>query len=240
MAKKYNPNSFEEAAEADAASFEWPSEVFERDADSVRTEGSLMGAIEAKRRACMPGRFNVERVNAMFREDPDYLTLMDLAEHGARIELSQDVLLDRVPPPMRAKQLRMPLTVQKHACKLWKKGRGMIMRYEDIPEAERHLVAFHHSHWTKKVDDDPAKAAPGRWLMDCKSINDDFTKAAAIKRYGRVVYPTISSILAKWLKYVTDLGVKLADCRISKDDVESAFAQFDFAPESAMLLGVRV
>jgi hypothetical protein len=87
LAKKYNPTSFEEAAEADAASFEWPSEVFERDADSVRTEGSLMGAIAAKRRACMPGRFNVERVNAMFREDPDYLTLMDLAEHGARIEL---------------------------------------------------------------------------------------------------------------------------------------------------------
>ena len=114
------------------------------------------------------------------------------------------------------------------------------MRYEDIPEAERPLVAFHHSHWTKKVDDDPAKAAPGRWLMDCKSINDDFTKAAAIKRYGRVVYPTISSILAKWLESVTDLGVKLADCRISKDDVESAFAQFDFAPESAMLLGQSV
>lgn len=240
LAIKYNPTSFEEAAEYDAAGFEWPSEVFERDANSVRAEGSLKGAIAAKRQACLPGRFNVERVTAMFREDPDYLTLMDLAEHGARIELSPDVVLDRVPPPMRAKQLRMPLTVQKHAFKLWKKGRGMIMRYEDIPEAERHLVAFHHSHWTKKVDDDPAKAAPGRWLMDCKSINDDFTKAAAIKRYGRVVYPTISSILAKWLKYATDLGVQLADCRISKDDVESAFAQFDFAPESAMLLGVRV
>ena len=80
---------------------------------------------------------------------------MDIAVNGARIELPPDVMLDRVPPALQAKELRMPKTVMKHAFKLWGKGRGMLLREEDIPESERHLVAFHSSHWAKKVDDDP-------------------------------------------------------------------------------------
>jgi hypothetical protein len=176
-------------AEADAADFVWPPEAFERDAALVRAEGSLLGAITAKRNANRAGRFNVERVNAMFKSDPDYLTLLDIAEHGARIELPPGAVLASDPPEMRAKQQRMPLTVQKHAFKLWQKGRGMVMRLADIPEAERHKVAFHHSHWTKKVDTDPSKAAAGRWLLDCKDINTQYTKDKAIERYGKVSTP---------------------------------------------------
>jgi hypothetical protein len=42
----------------------------------------------------------------------------------------------------------MPLTVQKHAYKLWEKGRGIVITAEDIPLAERPSVAYHSSHWT--------------------------------------------------------------------------------------------
>ena len=80
----------------------------------------------------------------------------------------------------------------------------MVMCLAEIPEAERHKVAFHHSHWTKKVDTDPSKAAAGRWLLDCKDINTQYTKDRAIERYGKVVYPTLPSIMAKWLKYASD------------------------------------
>ena len=238
--RKYNADAIEQAAEADAADFEWPPGTFDGDAAAVAREGSLMGAIRAKREANLPNRFNAERVNALYHGDPEYDTLMDIAVNGARIELPPDVMLDRVPPALRAKQLRMPKTVMKHAFKLWKKGRGMLLREEDIPESERHLVAFHSSHWAKKVDDDPARAAPGRWLLDCASLNSDFSKDAAIKRYGKVTYPTLASILASWLKHAHEQGVPLAECRLAKDDIESAFPQFDFAPEAAMLLGVLV
>jgi hypothetical protein len=135
LAAKYDAASIEEVAEAEAADFVWPPEAFDRDAALVRSEGSLLGAITAKRNANRAGRFNVERVNAMFREDPDYLTLLDIAEHGARIELPPGAVLASDPPAMRAKQQRMPLTVQKHAFKLWQKGRGMVLRMVDIPEA---------------------------------------------------------------------------------------------------------
>jgi len=132
-----------------------------QDADEVRTEGSLRGAIEAKIEAHRSQRFNAERVDALFSADPEYDTLRDIAVHGARIEVPPDVILDREPPPFREKQLRMPLTVQKHACKLWQKGRGIVLRADDIPVEERPDIAYHSSHWTSKTDDDPHKAAAG-------------------------------------------------------------------------------
>ena len=93
----------------------------------------------------------------------------------------------------------MPLTVQKHACKLWEKGRGIVIKSEDIPIADRPSVAYHSSHWTSKSDDDPQKAAAGRWLLDCKTVNEDFSREVAIKRYGKVELPTLAYILASWL-----------------------------------------
>jgi hypothetical protein len=237
---KYNPDAIEQAAEADAAGFEWPAAAMHQDADEVRTEGSLRGAIEAKIEAHRSQRFNAERVDALFSADPEYDTLRDIAVHGARIEVPPDVILDREPPPFREKQLRMPLTVQKHACKLWQKGRGIVLRADDIPVEERPDIAYHSSHWTSKTDDDPQKAAAGRWLLDCATVNTDATRDAAIKRYGKVELPTLASILAGWLAYATKLNVPMAECEIAKDDVSSAYPQFDFSPASTMLMAVCI
>ena len=88
----------EEAAEAEAAGFDWPMGTFDHDAELVAREGSLLGAMRAKRAINHGGRFNGERVTEMFSGDPDYLTLMDLAENGARIELPPDHVFDFDPP----------------------------------------------------------------------------------------------------------------------------------------------
>jgi hypothetical protein len=173
--RKYNADAIEQKAEADAADFEWPPGIFDGDAEAIAREGSLLGAIRAKREANLPHRFNPDRVRALYQGDPEYDTLLDIAVNGVRIDLPPDVVLDRVPPKLRAKQLRMPKTVMKHAFKLWKKGRGMLLREEDIPESERHLVAFHSSHWGEESGR-RVRAAPGRWLLDCASLNSDFSK----------------------------------------------------------------
>jgi len=237
---KYCPNAIEQAAEADAAGFEWPAAAMHQDADEVRTEGSLQGAIEAKIESHRSARFNTERVDALFSADPEYDTLRDIAAHGARIEVPPEVILDREPPPFRKKQIRMPLTVQKHARKLWQKGRGIILRAEDIPVDERPSISYHSSHWTSKSDDDPRKAAAGRWLLDCAAVNTDATRDAAIKRYGKVELPTLASILAGWLAHATKHDVPMAECEIAKDDVSSAYPQFDFNPASTMLMAVCI
>jgi hypothetical protein len=99
--RKYNAEAIEQVAEADAADFEWPPGTFEGDAAAVAREGSLLGAIKAKREANLPNRFNAERVKALYEGDPEFDTVMDIAINGARIELPPDVVLDRVPPPLR-------------------------------------------------------------------------------------------------------------------------------------------
>ena len=45
---KYSPDAIEQAAEADAAGFEWPAAAMYQDADEVRAGGSVRGVIEAK------------------------------------------------------------------------------------------------------------------------------------------------------------------------------------------------
>jgi hypothetical protein len=134
----------------------------------------------------------------------------------------------------------MPLTVQKHACKLREKGRGIVITAEDIPPAERPSVAYHSSYWTAKSDDDPQKAAAGRWLLDCKTVNEDFSREAAIKRYGKVELPTLAYILASWLAYAAKENVPLPAYEIAKNDVSGAYHQFDFNPASVMMMAVCV
>ena len=107
---KYSPDAIEQAAEADAAGFEWPAAAMHQDAEEVLAKGSLRGAIEAKIESQRSTRFNAERFDALFSADPEYDTLRDIAAHGARIEVPPEVILDREPPPFREKQLRMPLT----------------------------------------------------------------------------------------------------------------------------------
>jgi len=111
----------------------------------------------------------------------------------------------------------------------------MILKLEDIPEHERHLIAFSSSHHVKKVDVLEEKAAPGRWVLDAKQLNTQHYKDAAIKRYGKVVYPTLQSIIAKWYQHASKQAVQFRDCRCTKDDVEGAFRQFPFSPEAAMI-----
>jgi hypothetical protein len=60
----------------------------------------------------------------MFSGDPEYDTLMDIAFYGTRIDIDPLLPLSHIPPPLRAKQLRNPKTVLKHAYEVWAKGGG--------------------------------------------------------------------------------------------------------------------
>ena len=116
----------------------------------------------------------------------------------------------------------------------------MIIRKADIPESELHLCSFFSSHHVKKVDVVAEKSVSGRWALDAVALNTNAYKEAAIKRYGKVVLPTLESILVKWLCFAVANNVALHECRMMKDDINAAFPQFDFTPESAMLLGVAI
>ena len=79
---KYCPSAIEEVAEAADAGFQWPAEALHRDADVVRSEGSLLGAITSKIELHRHSRFNVERMDTMFSTDSKYPTLRIIAVLG--------------------------------------------------------------------------------------------------------------------------------------------------------------
>ena len=103
----------------------------------------------------------------------------------------------------------------------------MILKLEDIPEHERHLIAFSSSHHVKKVDVLEEKAAPGRWVLDAKQLNTQHYKDAAIKRYGKVVFPTLQSIIAKWYQHASKQAVVLQRTMLRErsDNSHSALRQ---------------
>jgi hypothetical protein len=121
-----------------------------------------------------------------------------------------------VPPPYRNLQKRIPLTVQKHAYKLWSKGRALVLPTKDIPQADLSLLNYSFSHWTSK----PGEPA-GRWLIDCLGLNSSWAKEKAITRYGKVEIPTIEEICACMIAFCTHRNIPLDQCLISKDDVTS-------------------
>ena len=67
-------------------------------------------------------------------------------------------------------------------------------------------------------------------------VNSEEALALSKDRYGPMSLPTIVDIVTGWVKFVDEKGVSFSDCLLCKDDVSSAFSQFDIDPCSAHLL----
>ena len=57
--------------------------------------------------------------------------------------------------------------------------------------------------------------------------------------YGVMSYPTIEEIVSAWLEYAKCHSYLLKDCRIWKEDIRSAFGQFDFDPQETYKLAFQ-
>jgi hypothetical protein len=128
--------------------------------------------------------------------------------------------------------------IPQHAFKLWQTGRALLFRLSDIISCGLH---FNNSHWTPKPFTDE-----GRYLFDCaniaqgSSINSEYAFELAEKKYLPLHHPSIIEILASALLLATSLGCSLADLRLYKDDIKSAFGQFNFNPGVCFLLATQV
>jgi len=75
---KYCPSAIEDEAETAAAGFQGPAEALHRDADVIRSEGSLLGAFTSKIELHRHSRFNVECIDTIFSTDSEYPTLYNI------------------------------------------------------------------------------------------------------------------------------------------------------------------
>ena len=71
-------------AQADAGNFQWPQEFIQRDMDQLTAAGGhLVGVFQERQRLSSGERLYVGRCEALFRSDPEFEKLMDVAERRA-------------------------------------------------------------------------------------------------------------------------------------------------------------
>ena len=182
-----------ENAEAAACNFEWPPAALTSDRDALLRLGSVSAVISEKHEKRRTAGFNVDRVNALYANDPAVDLLRDLAVTGAVIDITPD--FRNIPPAAQERAITstIPKAIGVHTMDLICKGRGILLPLECIPEADLALLSFCGLHLVSKADDplgrfclDPTNAPKGY-----VALNSDIAKQLSIARYGKVTHPEI-------------------------------------------------
>ena len=238
--EEFSVQGFHERVAADAADFVVPADVRTRDVEAYNGAGrslvSLTGMVQTSRSG---DRFNAERCDAVFPDDPEYDRLSSLARDGVVVDVPVDLELRNVPEAPRKLQVKLQQAYLKHAVKVWRKRDGVILPEEALSAEDRLASHYSAAHLTFK---------PGgsRFLMDCSNsesdqdLNTPEVKEAIIRRYGRVVHPTMQFMVTEWYEYAERHGVELRDCRLFKDDFSGAFTQMNVSPLSTRFLMLLV
>ena len=222
----------EERARVDAIDFVFPQEDLEVDVESLRRLGSIEAVVRDRQLQSQAMRFNIDRFHTYLSDTADKLVLRDLAVHGAAIPVANDFVINPVAEAPRLLQRKLGNCYSKHAYKLWKSGGALVFREHDVPESERNKLNINSLHWCPKPFCDG-----GRWLGDLSNreqgmpINCPESKEAAQLLYGEMSYPLIGEIISSWLEYANVNNFALSELRIWKEDIRSAFSQFNIKPE---------
>ena len=230
----------EEMAQLAAVDFVLPCDFCSSDFEVLAAPGGSIERLVALRQSeGRQNRFNVERCRRWLADDPELDKLLELASSGAVVAVDPAFVPVSLPDKARSSHSRLTNCFRKHLFKLWSKGRGVALPFDELNSF--HLSGVHISpiHWTSKVDN-----ADGRFLVDLSNrtsgsvVNSEFGLEAAKSKYGVLQLPTIIDILQKWQLFIFEQQVPLSQCRCFKDDVSSAFCQFDFNPSASKLLAV--
>jgi hypothetical protein len=224
-------------AEIAADKFVFPIGSVERDAVEFVGKRSLSEIVSNRQHMLGVDRFNSTRCAAMFSDDPEFETLLRLATNGAVIDTGPDFVVNRRPEPFRRLQGIIPHTFMWHAHQLWLTGQALL-----IPVAVAETLTLHYNpiHWTPKVG-----KPIGRFLGDLSNtksgsvLNNDGAKEAIQKRYGTVTLPTIRDIVLGILRVAQRSG-GLCNVLLWKEDVVTAFNQFNFSSDSVHLIAFKV
>ena len=233
----------EKIARAASEGFAWREEDLDRDGLDLVRLGSISALVADRRSISHTNRFNAERCQKYFSAVSNAEVLMDLAVWGARLPVAEDFVFQNTPEKPRALQKKLGLNYSKQVKKLWDKGGVLVVREEVVIPSERRKSNFNPFHWTPKPG--PPPDPDGRLLGDLSnreegpSINCLESKQMVEDIYGVMSYPTIEEIVSDWIIYAKSNGYRLRDCRIWKEDIRSAFGQFDFNPEETYKLAFQ-
>ena len=176
----FAPDAFENAALANK--FGWSDEILARDRDLLRALGSLDFVLEHR-----AARMNPARINRWLFNDPRLPLLLTMAQTGGEVDTDPEFVPFRHLLPV----------YRYHAHKMWKAGKGLLLRLSDIPaETLASMHTGNSCHLVPKPD-----TPEGRFIIDASNVsegrvplNGTTAKDQAILRYGAVRLPNIHSV----------------------------------------------
>lgn len=99
-------------------------------------------------------------------------------------------------------------------------------------------LSYVSSHWTVKVCNN-LPVPEGRWLI-APTFNSRAIRDSAKEYYGPIAPDQLTTMFADWKQFIEVNRYALLDCRISKEDIPSAFNQVYLEPASARRLCVQL
>ena len=87
-------------------------------------DGSLPDLVQHIQTSMQQDRFNETRCRDVFSRDPEFDTLLHLANKGASVPIEEDFVVQSSPEPLRKLHVRLGECIPQHAFKLWKSGKA--------------------------------------------------------------------------------------------------------------------
>jgi hypothetical protein len=245
---EFRPDAVFENAEAAAADFIWPADLWTADRDSLQRLGSVEAVIKEKHIIRQHSGFNPQRVDSLFAADPNYRILREIAEHGASIDTSLDFV--RIAPETQSRPITsaIPKALGKHAAKLLSKHRAVLLPVDCLSDKQLQELSFCGLHLAFKTDE-----LAGRLCIDPTNTPDEIValngtnsstpampKLLSIARYGKVNLPSICPIMHQWCVWRSQQSIEWTTIYCYKEDVQSAFPQFTMNANSALKLACMI
>ena len=245
------------AACEDAIGTEVPEE-YDKDVESVLDAGSLEQFISMIHEANDAHSFNYARAFKLFGHLPeDVITarhktlVLQIAEYGSPYCLPASFQPYSVIQDLRNKTLQLGLCQLKHAIKLRKKGKCLLLKISSLPPGFLELCGIDvrgMAHWTMKFAPDGSLLPEGRFLLDLncdpsgaeESLNSDAAKEASASFYGPLHYPNIVDFIRDVYNYCKLHDYALSDIRFFVEDNKGAFTTHKKDPQSCRFVCIRV
>ena len=241
--KVFAPDAFETAALKFVDNFGWSDAILSRDRDLLQSLGSLDLVLEYHADRHRISGMNPDRLLQWIPSDPRLSLLLTMATTGGEVDTDPEFIPFRHSGPLRPLQQRLLPVYRFHAHKMWRAGKGLLLRLADIPQSTLELMHTGNScHLVPKPD-----TPEGRFIIDASNVSEGriplngvTAKAQAILRYGAVRLPNIRQVLTRWDAYRRQWNLQWSDLVIFKEDIKSCFNHLRWSTRSSKLLATMV
>ena len=215
-------------------------EVYSKDLDNLIKFGSIEQVALNYMNEVRSVSFNSDKVHNNFENYHEFNLLIYIA-NGIFLDVDSKFNILNKPPSFRKLQVQLLNTYKKSCLKLWNKGKGILYPIDKVPKEVLFKCHFSDLHCTVKPGN-----KDGRILFDVSNgpkgycLNTPEVKLAGIKRFGKVVLPSLKYIFSQWILFCQNNNILLINCYIWKYDISGAFTQLWFNPAFVYFFATKV